>query len=159
LHLVEQFFRATKSLLDTRLICHQCDATIRGHVFCSFLALVLLDELQRRLRSRGWELSWSDIRQNILALAEVEVRQDDQWCYLRTALQGCAGKVLHAVGASPQDIMRQFLMDVDFFNPLFPTCCFPQTLQKVLPSRNFSLMISAKRDCFDGIASYMVKIL
>lgn len=98
LYLVEKFFRATKSLLDTRPVFHQWDATIRGHVFCSFLALVLLDELQRRLRSRGWELSWSDIRQDLLALAEVEVRQEDQLYFLRTALQGCAGKVLQAVG-------------------------------------------------------------
>ena len=39
---VEQFFRDTKSLLDTRPVFHQMDATIKGHVFCS-LALVLVD--------------------------------------------------------------------------------------------------------------------
>jgi hypothetical protein len=51
--LVEQFFRAAKSLLDPRPIFHQWDATIKGHVFCLFLALVLLDELKRRLAQRG----------------------------------------------------------------------------------------------------------
>ncbi len=51
--LVEQLFRATKSLLATRPIFHQWDATIRGHVFCSFLALMLVDELKRRLASHG----------------------------------------------------------------------------------------------------------
>jgi hypothetical protein len=32
---VEEIFRTTKSILDTRLIYHQRDASIRGHVFCS----------------------------------------------------------------------------------------------------------------------------
>jgi transposase len=51
--LVEQFFRASKSLLDTRPIFHQWDATIQSHVFCSFLGLVLLDELNRLRANRG----------------------------------------------------------------------------------------------------------
>jgi transposase len=37
--MVEAWFRSTKSLLQTRPIYHKCDETIRGHVFCSFLAL------------------------------------------------------------------------------------------------------------------------
>ena len=98
LYLVEQLFRAAKSLLDTRPVFHQWDATIRGHIFCSFLALVLLDELKRRLAARSWKLEWEDIRRDLLALAEVEVRQGDLWYYLRTALQGVTGKVIQAVG-------------------------------------------------------------
>ncbi len=98
LYLVEQLFRAAKSLLDTRPVFHQWDATIHGHVFCSFLALVLLDELKRRLAERSWELEWQDVRRDLLSLAEVEVRQGEQWYYLRTALQGVAGKVIQAAG-------------------------------------------------------------
>ena len=37
---VEQTFRTAKHLLSTRPIFHKLDETIRGHVFCSFLALV-----------------------------------------------------------------------------------------------------------------------
>jgi hypothetical protein len=95
---VVQFFRAAKSLLETRPIFHQWDATICGHVFCSFLALVLVDELRRCLGARGWQLEWADIRRDLVALAEVEVRDGEHWYFLRTALQGCAGKVLQAVG-------------------------------------------------------------
>lgn len=98
--LVEQFFRTAKSLVDTRPIFHQWDATIKGHVFCSFLALVLLDELQRRLAERGWQWEWADVRRDLLALAEVEVREGDHWYLLRTVLQGVAGKVCQAVGVS-----------------------------------------------------------
>ena len=43
--IVEDAFRTAKSILETRPIFHKCDDTIRGHVFCSFLALVLLKEL------------------------------------------------------------------------------------------------------------------
>ena len=98
--LVEQFFRATKSLLETRPIFHQWDATIKGHVFCSFLALLLVDELQRRLAARGWKYEWDIIRQDLEALSEVEVRDRQQWYLLRTALQGVAGKVLQADGVA-----------------------------------------------------------
>jgi transposase len=49
LWMVEALFRSTKSLLQTRPIFHQRDDTIRGHVFCSFLALLLRQELQARL--------------------------------------------------------------------------------------------------------------
>jgi hypothetical protein len=60
LWLVEQWFRACKSLVETRPI-YQRDETIRGHVFCSFLALVLRHELQARLEARGHELEWAEV--------------------------------------------------------------------------------------------------
>ncbi|MDP2954763.1 MAG: transposase, partial [Chloroflexota bacterium] len=98
--LVEQFFRTTKSLVETRPIFHHWDATIRGHVFCSFLALVLMDELQRRLAARGWKLEWENIRQDLEVLDEVEVRVGDQRYLLRTDLRGVTGKVLQGVGVA-----------------------------------------------------------
>lgn len=98
--LVEQFFRATKSLVETRPIFHQWNATIRGHVFSSFLALVLMDELQRRLAAKSWKFEWEHIRQDLAVLEEVEVRDGDQRFLLRTNLQGVTGKVLQAVGVA-----------------------------------------------------------
>ena len=41
-----------KALLATRPIYHQTDEAIRGHVFCTFLALVLRKEL-RGAAARG----------------------------------------------------------------------------------------------------------
>ena len=41
---MERVFRDVKSLLETRPVFHQNDAHIAGHVFCSFLALVLRKE-------------------------------------------------------------------------------------------------------------------
>ena len=54
---VERLFRSAKSLLATRPIFHHCDATICGHVFVSFLALMLLHELDVRQEARPRRLS------------------------------------------------------------------------------------------------------
>jgi len=105
--MVEQFFRASKSMLHTRPVFHQWDATIQGHVFCSFLALVLFHELKRRLHDKGWKLEWGDIRQDLKSLSEVAVDQGKDSYLLRTPVRGVAGKVLQAVGvAIPPPVRR-----------------------------------------------------
>jgi hypothetical protein len=104
--LVEQFFRATKSMLDSRPIYHQWDATITGHVFCSYLALLLYHELEQRLLKQTGHLEWNLIKQDLESLAEVEVRDGQQWYLLRTALQGVAGKVLQSVGVAIPPSMK-----------------------------------------------------
>ena len=98
--LVEQFFRAAKTMLQSRPIFHHWDATIKGHVFCSFLALLLHQELQSRLKAHGDTCEWGAIRRDLETLAEVQVREGEQWYTLRTALQGVTGKVLQAVGVA-----------------------------------------------------------
>jgi transposase len=103
---VEQFFRAAKSLVNTRPVFHQWDATIEGHVFCSFLALVLVDEMKRRLAARGWQVEWNELCQDLEALTEVEVRHGEERYLLRTPLQGVAGKVLQAVGVATPPSVR-----------------------------------------------------
>jgi hypothetical protein len=50
---VEQLFRSAKALMQTRPIYHASDAAIRGHVFCSFLALVLRKELDELAATPG----------------------------------------------------------------------------------------------------------
>ena len=127
--LVEQFFRTIKpvlsevegSVVETRPIYHQWDATIKGHVFCSFLALVLVDELQRRLAARGWKHEWDIILQDLEALSEVEIREGDQSYLLRTALQGVAGKVLQAVGVAIPPSVRPLGDVVDASGRVVPT--------------------------------------
>jgi transposase len=58
LWIVEQTFRTVKHLLVTRPIFHKLDETIRGHVFCSFLALVLKAKLDARIAALGHTRSW-----------------------------------------------------------------------------------------------------
>ena len=67
LWMVERAFRTSKSLFATRPIFHKLDETIRGHVSCSFLALVLKKELEDRIATLGHASSWPNV------LAELEL--------------------------------------------------------------------------------------
>ena len=102
---VEQLFRSAKSLLATRPIFHKCDATIRGHVFCSFLALVVRKELMDRLGAAGHSFEWAELLRDLDRLQEVEVDQDGKRFILRTPVTGCAGKLFQTLGiALPANI-------------------------------------------------------
>jgi len=106
LWMVESIFRTAKSLLETRPIYHHCDETIRGHVFCSFLALMLRKELEMRLEARGQKLEWDDIRRDLRQLSEVEVELEGKKMYLRTDLSGVCHKVLQAAGVAVPKTVR-----------------------------------------------------
>jgi hypothetical protein len=100
LWMVEQWFRTCKSLLETRPIFHHRDATIRGHVFCTFLALVLRQELQSRLAARGWRFEWGDIMSDLERVQRVHVSQDGKNYLLRSELENTAGRVFQSVGVA-----------------------------------------------------------
>src|SRR5918997_543986 len=107
LWMVEHWFRSCKTLLQTRPISHRCDETIRGHVFCSFLALVLRQELQARLEERGHELEWADVIGDLDRLQMVEVEQEGKRFLLRSEVQGTYGKVFQAVGVAVPPTVQQ----------------------------------------------------
>lgn len=104
---VEQVFRDVKSVLDTRPIFHKLDETIRGHVFCSFLALVLRKELDRRLESSGHQLEWEDIKRDLEVLQEVTVEEHGKSLAVRTACFETCGKVFRAVGVALPPTIRE----------------------------------------------------
>ena len=106
LWMVESIFRSAKSLLETRPIYHKVDDTIRGHVFCSFLALMLRKELEMRLEARGEKLEWEDMKRDLRALREVEVEMDGKTVYLRTNLSGVCHKVFQAAGVAVPKTVR-----------------------------------------------------
>ena len=104
---VEQVFRDMKSVLDTRPIYHQRDETIRGHVFCSFLALVLRKELHNRLEKSGHSFEWSDIKQDLKALQEITITDRDKQFAIRTECIGTCGKIFQAVGVAIPPTIRE----------------------------------------------------
>jgi len=103
---VEAIFRTMKTQLTTRPIFHKCDDTIRGHVFCSFLALLLRDELQRRLQAKHWQLEWEDVLRDLDQLQEIELRVQDKDYVMRTEAKGAAGKVFQACGVALPPTLR-----------------------------------------------------
>jgi transposase len=104
---VEHVFRDVKSILETRPVYHQKDENIRGHVFCSFLALVLRKELDRRLQQQGHSFEWADIKQDLKALQEVEIKDNGKALALRTECLGTCGKLFQAVGVAIPPTIRE----------------------------------------------------
>ena len=94
---VEALFRTAKALMHTRPIYHQSDAAIRGHVFCSFLALVLRQELDERCRKAGLRPEWGDVLRDLDRLQEVAISKGGQHMTLRTPATGIVGPLFKAV--------------------------------------------------------------
>ena len=113
LWMVEAWFRSCKSLLQTRPIFHRCDETIRGHVFGSFLALVLRQELEARLARDGHDFEWADVIQDLDRLQMVEVEQDGKRFLLRSELQGTCGTVFRAAGVAVPPTVQQAAPESD----------------------------------------------
>lgn len=104
---VERMFRDVKSLLESRPVYHQNDAHIAGHVFCSFLALILRKELDQRLADNNCSFEWSDIKQDLKALKQVNIEEAGSRFAMRTEFKGCCGKIFQAVGVAPPPTIRQ----------------------------------------------------
>ncbi len=93
---VEQLFKSAKALMRTRPIYHSADAVIRGHVFCSFLALVLRHELDERCCKAGFRPEWGDVQRDLDRLQEVTLSKGGQTMTLRTPTSGVVGPLFKA---------------------------------------------------------------
>jgi transposase len=89
---MERIFRDAKNTLETRPIYHKYDSAILGHVFFSFLALLIMHELNTRI---DFPCEWDEIRQDLDALYEVEVKQNGRtWILRKKPPAGCSGQGL-----------------------------------------------------------------
>jgi transposase len=106
---VVRTFRTTKSLLETRPIYHKLDEMIRGHVACSFLALVLKEELEDRLAlaANGACASWPAVIVDLDSLTETEVEQDGKRFLLRSTPRPRASLALSTLGVAVPPTLRQ----------------------------------------------------
>jgi hypothetical protein len=106
LWMVEDIFRTIKSILANRPIFHKCDETIRGHVFCSFLALILIKELQSRMADRGWIVEWQRLKNDLDSLEEITVHAGGQAFVIRSQTRGDAGKAIQASAIALGPVIR-----------------------------------------------------
>jgi hypothetical protein len=104
---VEQTFRSAKHLLSTRPIFHKLDETIRGHVFCSFLALVLKKALDDRIATLGQVGSWPQIIADLDSLTDTEIEQDGKRFIVRSAPRPAASLALRAAGVALPPTVRR----------------------------------------------------
>ena len=107
LWMVEDMFRTMKSILETRPIYHKCDETIRGHVFCSFLALLLRRALEKGLREKGQSWEWGEILRGLDNLQEVEALFQGKRFILRSQALGQAHKAFMAAGVAMPPTLRE----------------------------------------------------
>jgi hypothetical protein len=97
-----------KALLTTRPIFHKTDAGIRGHVFCSFLAVLLRKELYDRLAARRHgNLEWQHIVDDLDELSQIEVEQDGRRARLRTAPGPTIDPICRALGIALPPLFQE----------------------------------------------------
>jgi Transposase DDE domain len=104
---VEDAFKTAKALLATRPIFHKTDAGIRGHIFCTFLALVLRKELMDRLAARRSKLEWQRIVDDLADLSEIDVEQDGRRARLRTAPGASIDPIGRAIGITLPPVFQE----------------------------------------------------
>jgi hypothetical protein len=95
---VEDLFRRAKAAMQTRPIYHQTDAAIRGHVFCSFLALILQKEMDDRCQQIGERPEWEAALQALDGVQQVDIERDGKRWRLRTEADGQAQTMARAAG-------------------------------------------------------------
>jgi len=107
LWMVEECFRTSKSILETRPIYHKRDETIRGHVFCSFLALVLKRELEIRMKEKNLHWEWAELIRGLDNLQEVEAELCGQRFLLRGQITGHASQAIRGAQVAIPPTLRQ----------------------------------------------------
>jgi len=103
---VETTFRTAKTILETRPIYHKRDETIRGHVFCSYLALILKRELEERMSAKELQWEWAEVIRGLDELQEVEAELHGERYLLRSQLLGHASQALRGAGVAAPAPMR-----------------------------------------------------
>lgn len=98
--------RSIKTVLRTRPIHDELDEPLRGHVFCSFVALMLLKRLHARMEARGWGLHSEHLRGEFDDLQETTVRKSGKTFVIRSRTRGDTGKAIQAVGVAFGPIVR-----------------------------------------------------
>ena len=78
-------------------------------MFCSFLALVLRQELESRLAAEGHEYEWADVIADLDRLQAVEVEHEGKRFLLRSEVRGTCGAVFRAAGVAVPPTVRQAL--------------------------------------------------
>jgi hypothetical protein len=94
---VEALFRAAKASFDTRPIFHSSDAAIRGHVFCSFLALLLQKELFESCADAG-TAEWANLLRDLDRLQEATVESGGKTWTVRTEATGAIPALMRFAG-------------------------------------------------------------
>ncbi len=93
--------------METRPVFHKFNRTIRGHVFYSFLALVLRRALEDRLESKDYSFEWADILLSLDSLTETELNHQSRTFLLRSDPKPICTRIFHAARVAMAPVVRQ----------------------------------------------------
>jgi hypothetical protein len=82
-------------------------SAIRGHVFCSFLALLLKQELESRMKQADLEWEWKEVIRGLDALQQVEANFQGRRFLFRTQLIAHASQAVRATGVAIPPTLRE----------------------------------------------------
>jgi hypothetical protein len=83
----------------------------RGHVFCSFLALVLKSELEQRIAALGRAGSWSKIRADLDSLTETATVHHGRRLLVRSEPRHAASLAVRAAGVALPPTVQSLAAD------------------------------------------------
>lgn len=95
---VERGFRNLKSALEVRPIYHRTEDRVKGHVFASFLSLVLMTAVERKLEEKHVKIAWGDFIRDLRAFRAVQANFTGKTYLMRTECRGVVSAAFHAVG-------------------------------------------------------------
>ncbi len=96
---IERLWRELKDAVRMRPVYHwQKRENVKGHIFTGYLALYLSALLRRKLRDAGVKAQWDEVIRDLSSLRAITVEIGAEKYLMRSPLNGCAGKVLAAVG-------------------------------------------------------------
>ena len=107
LWMVEDSFRTAKSIMETGPIFHKCDKSIRGHVFCSFLAMVLKRELKVRMEQKDLTAEWAEVIRGLDKLQQVELFLQRSRFLSRSQLKGDASQAIRAAEVALPPVLQE----------------------------------------------------
>jgi len=76
-------------------------------VFCSFLALLLKTELERRMKFADLQCEWAQVVRGLEALQQVEATFQNKRFLLRSQLAAEASAALRATGVAAPPTLRE----------------------------------------------------
>lgn len=103
---VERGFRNLKSALEVRPVYHRTESRVKGHVFASFLSLVLMTAIERKLEKRGIKVVWDDFIRDLRSFRAIRVRFTGKTYQLRTECRGTVSSAFQAVGIRIPPVMQ-----------------------------------------------------
>lgn len=104
---VEQLFRQSKAVFDTRPIFHSSDAAIRGHVFCTFLALLLQKRLNDLASTAGSKVEWRTLLRELDQLSQARMRLSDKDWLIRSDATPAIAAIFRQAGIALPPRARQ----------------------------------------------------